>query len=182
VGSLAWGHPCAEWCALAVLLDAELEVRSVTGTRRVPAGSWFRGDRRTDRRPDELVTAVHLPLLPRRSGTGFVEHRRSHASFALVAALATLELDDDGIVRQARVALAGAADVPLRAESAEELLVGRPPDDDAIREASAAAAAASDPVDEPHCSVGYRRHAVGVVTARALRAAVQDIALAQVAA
>jgi carbon-monoxide dehydrogenase medium subunit len=175
-GSVAWAHPSAEWCALAALLDATVELRSGEGSRRVDAAQWFRGRLRTDRRPDELVTGVDLPLVPARCGVGFVEHRRSHATFALVAALACVELGDDGAVAAARVAVAGAGDVPLRARQAEVALIGAVPDERACLAASDAAARESSPWDEPHCGAGYRRHAVGVVVRRALQQAVRDSA------
>ena len=174
-GSLAWGHPCAEWCALAGLTDAEMTLRDGAGTRTVTASAWFRGDRRTARRPDEVLVEVALPLLPADAGVGFVEHRRSHASFAMVAALAALTLDDGGLVADARLAVAGAADVPLRAVEAEQVLVGRSPDPTALRAAAVAAAQESDPVDEPLCSADYRRHAVEVVSRRTLEAALADV-------
>lgn len=174
VGSIAWAHPSAEWCALAALLDAGVGVVSRTGDRTVAASEWFRGRLRTDRRPDELVTHVDLPLLPEGSGVGFVEHRRSHASFALVAALACVALGDDGVVTSARVAVAGAGDVPMRMTAAEEELVGVVPDDRACGTSGDAAAAQSRPWSEPHCGAEYRRHAVAVTVGRALGRAARD--------
>jgi carbon-monoxide dehydrogenase medium subunit len=174
VGSIAWAHPSAEWCALAALLDARVGVASRSGDRAVAASDWFVGRLRTDRRADELVTHVDLPVLPSGCGVGFVEHRRSHASFALVAALASVEQGDDGTVTSARVAVAGAADVPMRMTAAEAVLVGAVADDRACQAAGAAAASSSRPWSEPHCGADYRRHAVAVTVRRAVGRAVHD--------
>lgn len=123
-GSLAWAHPAAEWNAVALAFDAAVELRSGRGLRVVPVASWFRGSRRTAREPDELVTAVRLAPLPPGSGAGFAEHRRTHASFADVAVVAAVTLTDDGVVEQARLAVAGIGDRPQRLRNLEEAMVG----------------------------------------------------------
>jgi len=92
----------------------------------------------------------------------------------MVCALAAVALDASGTVTLARIGLAGAADVPLRAHGAELALVGSRPEPGLLADVAARAAADSDPVGEPHCSAEYRRHALGVVTARAVTAAVDD--------
>jgi carbon-monoxide dehydrogenase medium subunit len=162
VGSLAYAHPAGEWPMVAVALDAELTLLSAAGTRAVPAGSFFAGAFRTERRPEEVITEVALPMLPPTARIGFVEHRRTQASFALVAAVVVLDGDND-----ARIAVAGAADTPLRAQAAEKVLAGG----GSFSEAAAAASAQSRPVGEPHCSSDYRRHVVEVVVRRALEQA-----------
>jgi carbon-monoxide dehydrogenase medium subunit len=161
VGSLAYAHPAAEWPVLAVALDADLTMVSAGGSRIVPARAFFTGPFRTERRPDELITEVALPLLAPEARIGFVEHRRTQASFAVVAAIAVLEGGT------ARVAIAGAADRPLRAEAAEQVLAGS----GSFTEAAAAAADESSPLAEPHCSSEYRRHVIEVVVRRALEQA-----------
>ena len=122
-GSVAWAHPAAEWNAVALALDAEVHLQSVAGTRSVTAADWFVGDRRTARRPDELVTEVLLRALPADAGVGFAEHRRTHASFAEVAVVAVL-VARDRVVEQVRLAVAGLADRPLRLDAVEASLVG----------------------------------------------------------
>ncbi|GAA3570926.1 xanthine dehydrogenase family protein subunit M [Microlunatus spumicola] len=122
-GSLAWGHPAAEWNAVALALDARVHLRSATGRRTVAGADWFRGDRRTARQDGELVEEVVLPRLPSGATTGFAEHRRTHASFAEVAVVAVVVLEDER-VREVRLSAAGLADRPLRLTAVEDLLVG----------------------------------------------------------
>ncbi|MEY8018715.1 FAD binding domain-containing protein [Mycobacterium servetii] len=167
-GSLAYAHPAAEWPAVAAALDAEIELRGPGGSRLVRAGEFFTGPFRTARRPDELLAEVRLPLLPPGTGVGFVEHRRTHAGFAELAVLAAVTVGDGRVV-SASVGLVNAADRPVRAASAEAALIGRPFDDDAIAGAAAAAAAHdADPRPQPHADIAYQRHAVAVLTRRAL--------------
>lgn len=174
VGSLAYAHPAAEWCAVATALDAEIELLRPSGRRAVRAGSFFHGPFTTSALPDELVTEVRLPLLHSDTGCGFVEQRRTEASFAMVAAVATLTVRD-GRVANAAIALANAADRPLRAREAEEALIGEEPTEGALAAAGDLAAHGADPRPEPHCEVAYRRHAIAVLVRRALEQALDEI-------
>lgn len=167
-GSLAYAHPAAEWPALAAALDAEIELRGPGGSRVVRAGEFFTGPFRTARRPDELLAEVRLPLLPAGTAVGFVEHRRTRASFAQLAALAAVTVADGRVVT-ASVGLVNAADRPVRATAAEAALIGRALDDDAIADAARAAARDdADPGPQPYADIAYQRHAVAVLTRRAL--------------
>jgi len=177
-GSLAWAHPASEWCALARALDAVLTVRGPAGERDVPADDWFRGPHRTSRGPDEVLTSVALPLLGAGTGVGFAEHRRTSASFALAAVGCAVQVGA-GQVTAARIGLANAADVPLRATGAEAVLVGSDGSAGAVRAAADAAARECDPVGEPHCSADYRRHVLGVLVRRALEQALTETAQEQ---
>lgn len=183
LGSLAWANPASEWPAVALALQAELTLASASATRTVPAEEFFRGPHTTARRPDELLVEARFPALD--GAAGFVEHRRTHASFAQVAAAVTLTVRG-GAVRQARIALAGAADRPIRVRAAEQHLIGlevgpeagrevdRESDEDAFRRAGELAAAAADPVPEPHGSAEHKRQVAAVLVRRALQQAHQD--------
>jgi carbon-monoxide dehydrogenase medium subunit len=167
VGSLAWAHPAAEWGAVAAALQARLILRSAAGQREIGADEWYRGAFTTAREADELIGAVDLPLLGPDVSVRFAELRRTHASFALVAAVVAVRLAG-GRVSWARIGLAGAAEVPLRAGGAERILLDQEPSPELIRAAAEQAAADCDPVPEPHCSVAYRRHVVSVLVRRCL--------------
>jgi carbon-monoxide dehydrogenase medium subunit len=170
-GSVAWAHPAAEWCALAAAMEAEMLLASAAGTRTIPASQWFTGRHQTARRPDELLTAVRMPLLGAGTGVGFAEHRRTHGSFAMAAALTAVNVTE-GRVNWARIGMASAADVPARARAAESLLAGQAVSEQLVLEAAEAAAAAAEPVPEPHCSPRYRRQALRVMVQRSLQQAV----------
>lgn len=173
VGSLAWAHPASEWCALSRALDARVTVRGPAGERDALAATWFRGAFRTQRAPDEVVTGVALPLLGAGTGVGFAEHRRTSGSFALAAAGCAVRVAGDR-VSVARIGLANAADVPLRATDAERVLVGSDGSPAAVAAAADAAAREADPAGEPHCSPEYRRHTLAVLVRRALTEALAD--------
>ena len=172
-GSLAWAHPTAEWGLVAVTLGAELDLASAEGSRTVAADRWSTGRHATVRRPGELLTGVRLPLPAPGAGLGFLEHRRTEASFAAAAVLAVLEVED-GAVRTCRLGLTGAADRPVRAVGAERFLQGAPATPATFAEAGRTAAEDADPVAEPHGGTDHRRQVLSVLVRRALGAALAD--------
>ena len=124
-------HPSDMAVALAAL-EAVVEVRSATGTRRVPLADFHRlpGDtpqRDTNLEPGELIVAVEIPA----SSARFAAHSkylkirdRASYAFALVSVAAALEMNG-GTVRDARIVLGGVAHKPWRVDSAERQLAGR---------------------------------------------------------
>jgi xanthine dehydrogenase YagS FAD-binding subunit len=143
-------HPSDMAVAMAAL-DAVVEVRGRNGARRIPIADFHRlpGDtpqRDTNLAPDELIVAVVLPPngFAQRSHYLKVRDRASYA-FALVSVAAALDVQD-GIVRDARIALGGVAHKPWRAAAAEKALVGRRLDRDAIAHAAKASVEGAKPL------------------------------------
>jgi xanthine dehydrogenase YagS FAD-binding subunit len=139
-------HP-SDMCVALAALDAEVEVESVRGVRRVPLTGFHRlpGDTphvETDLAPDELVTAVELPA-PAATTSRYrkVRDRASYA-FALVSVAAALEVRD-GTVAAVRLALGGVAPKPWRAHEAERALTGAPATEESYRHAAEAELAAA---------------------------------------
>jgi carbon-monoxide dehydrogenase medium subunit len=170
-GSIAHADPAAEWCALAVALDAEIVVRSAAGSRTVPARDWFRSIFTTDIRDGEMVTEIRLPRLGDDWRCGFVEFNRRAGDFAIVSAVAAIRVEA-GVIREARLALGGVVDKPVRASDAEALLVGEAPGDAPFRAAAEAARAAFAPFGDIHADAEYKSELVAVMARRALERAV----------
>jgi carbon-monoxide dehydrogenase medium subunit len=168
-GSIAHADPSAEWCMLAVALDATLVLRGPGGEREVAAGDFFLGFFTTDLAPDELLVEVRFPApRPRAS---IQEFARRHGDFAIVAAVAALDVGEDGRCTEARVVVGGVDEVPLRVGEAEAALTGEEPGGDAFAEAAAAAAGAVEPGSDIHGSAEYRKHLTEVLVRRALEEA-----------
>jgi carbon-monoxide dehydrogenase medium subunit len=187
VGSLAWGHPASEWCAIAIAtaLDADIRLQGPDGTREVAARDWFYGPLRTARRPDELITSIRFPLLGEDTGVGFIEHRRTHFCFAQVAVAAALTVRD-GVIEEARIGLVNCADRPVRARAAEQALTGAevgspgagyrlPEGHPFVRAGRIAAERDAAPLAEPYADLEYRRHAIAVLVGRTLRQAAEGV-------
>lgn len=135
-------HPSDMAVALAAL-DARVVVLGPDGERSMQLTEFHRlpGDapeRDTVLEHGELITALELPARPGAlSAYRKVRDRASYA-FALVSVAAVLELDQDGTIREVRVALGGVAHKPWRATLAESLLRGTQPSEENFREAAQA--------------------------------------------
>ncbi|MFC4947874.1 FAD binding domain-containing protein [Pseudonocardia sp. GCM10023141] len=171
-GSLAHADATAEWCLLAVLLDAVIVVEGPGGRREIAAADFFQGVFTTALEPDELIVEIVFPRpAPRAALTEFAERR---GDFAIVAAAVDLDAP--------RVVLGGVGTTPLRVPAAAAELAGGSssgvtsltsnvsdvtPLDTPARRAATAAAAAIDPRDEPGVSAHYRRGLVRTLVERA---------------
>ena len=166
-GSLAHADPAAELPAICAAHDAAIEVASKRGVRTIPFGDFVAGFMTTAVEPDEIVTAITLPLWPDGHVYGFQEFARRHGDFALAGAAALLDLGPGAMVRRAAIALFGVATTPLRLEAGEAMLVGKTLDADVIRNA-AATAQAIEAIADIHADAEYRCHLAGVMVRRAL--------------
>lgn len=170
-GSIAHADPAAELPALLRLLDGWVEVQGSQGSRSISADELFLTYFTTTLQPDEILTKVIFPLPPSGAGWCFQEVVRREGDFALAGVACTVSLAVDGTCREARLALTGVADTPLRVYEAEQILMGQSLDDgvaDAVAEAVRQAVA---PESDIHASAEYRRHVAGILAQRALRTA-----------
>jgi aerobic carbon-monoxide dehydrogenase medium subunit len=172
-GSLAHGDPAAELPAVAVALDAEFVVHGQSGERVIPAAEWFQGYLTTSRGADELLVEVRFPVAAPGTGVAFQEVARRHGDFAIVGLAASLTLSE-GAISAARLAFAGVSDVPLRAASAEDLLVGEMPSTELFDEAARRATDGIDPPADLHGSSEYRRKIAATLVKRSLQAAASN--------
>ena len=168
-GSMAHADPAAELPAVAVALDAELVARSARGERTIPAADFFQGFLTTALAPDELLVEVRLPL--QKGGSSLKEVTRRHGDFALAGAAAAVTVEG-GRIWDARVALMGVGQGPVRATEAEAALRGAEPGDAVLREAARRAAADLQPSSDVHATATYRRRVAEVLVRRALQEAI----------
>jgi carbon-monoxide dehydrogenase medium subunit len=174
-GSLAHADPAAELPAVARALDAEFVVRGPSGTRVIPAAEWFEGYLTTSRGADELLLEVRFPAVKQGTGTSFHEVARRHGDFAIVGLATSLVLSGT-VISDARLALTGVSDVPVRATAAEELLAGERPSAELFDEAARRATEDLDPPADLHGSSDYRKKVAAAVVRRGLRAAAGNAA------
>ncbi len=134
-------HP-SDMCVALVALDARVHLEGPQGTRTLLLRDLHRlpGDTpavETELQAGELITAVEVPALAfaNRSTYRKVRDRASYA-FALVSVAAAVDLDADGSIRDARVALGGVAHKPWRGAAAEQVLRGSTADGATFRRAA----------------------------------------------
>ena len=167
-GNICNASPAADTLPPLLVHDAEVELRSRTGSRSLGLDEFLVGRRETLRAPDELLVAVGLSPATEQSGDVYLKvGRRSAVEVAIVGLAMRLVFDEDESVSRARVALASVAAVPLRIRAAEVLLEGEPLDGPLLNEVSAAILGAISPIDDLRASASYRRLLVPGLVRRA---------------
>jgi carbon-monoxide dehydrogenase medium subunit len=149
---------------------AELVARSSEGERTIPIDELFLGPFMTTLQPGEIVTEVRVPDPGERAGGTYMKLERKVGDFATAGVAVHVSMDN-GNVGQAGIGITGAGATNLRAEAAEQALVGNPLTDEAIDEAARLTAEAAEPRDDVRGTEEYKRNAIRVLTARGLRKA-----------
>ncbi|WP_017602863.1 FAD binding domain-containing protein [Nocardiopsis alkaliphila] len=175
-GNLGGASPAGEAHPPLLATDAEIELASVRGRRRVRARDFYLSLRTTALREDELITAI---LLPRP--TGPQQFAKIGTRNAMVIAVTSFSLALDTENRKVGTGVGSAGPTPLRAEAAEEFLEaefdwenGRPLQETVVRRFGELVAAAARPIDDQRGSSEYRKHALSVMARRALSWSVTD--------
>lgn len=169
-GNICCGDPLSDLSAALLACDARCEVATLSEGPALVALDQIVA-RSTPLGAGELLTAVEIPVV---AGAGFSYQKmltRRAFELAIVAVAVRVTLAEERIA-DARIALAGAGDITLRALNAEAALRGAAPTSDRI--AGAARIAAFEdarPHDDERASARYRRQLVDVLSRRALHAA-----------
>jgi len=169
-GNLAHADPAQDPPPMLIALGAQIVLTSHNGERTVPLDEFFLDYLTTTLQPGELLSKISLPPLPK--GTRATYHKflpRTQDDYATVSVAATLRLDADGRCEDVRVALGGAAGVPLHARPVADALRGEILTDQRIADAAALVPDLADPPDDARGSAAYKRRMARVWTERALR-------------
>ncbi len=167
-GSVAHADPAAELPVALLALDASVRAHSARGVRDIPADQFFVSPLTTALAPDEILTAIRIPVPAASVGWAFFEFARRHGDFALVAVAVTMRVEAGLIADPVRIALGGVAGRPIRARRAEASLRGMPPTTGLLEAAAQEAAGEADPPSDIHGSAEYRRHLTRVFVRAAL--------------
>lgn len=156
-GNLVNGSPAADSSPALLVYDAEIELISVRGKRRVPYSAFHTGYKQNVLTRDELVLAVHLP----RRFTGHRQYirkvgTRRAMAISKVALAATARLDGR-VVSEVRVAAASLAPFPARMHKTEAAILGSEVSEEAMRAARTALLEEARPIDDIRSTAGYRR-------------------------
>jgi len=165
-GSLAHADPAGDLPAVAVALDATLEIAGPGGRRSVAAADFFVDYLTSAVEPGDVLVAVRVP---KRDGwsSHYEKFNRMAQAWALVGVAASVRRDN-GTIAEARVVLTNMGSTPLRAEAVEAALTGASADAPTVAAAAAHAADGAEPTEDPSASAEYRSHLARVLTERAI--------------
>lgn len=168
-GNLCNASPAADTAPPLLVADTRLTLTGPSGDREIRLEEFFKGRRNTERRPDELLTAIDAEPSGPHTGETYLKLGRRRAMEVAVAGLAVrLTLDPEGRVERARVAAASVAPRPFRAAAAERVLQGSRLEDEAVGEAGRALAEAASPIDDARATASYRLRVLPALLARAV--------------
>jgi CO/xanthine dehydrogenase FAD-binding subunit len=173
-GNLGTASPAGDGLPPLYVSDADVELASATGTRRLPVAEFVTGPKRQAARDDELIAAFHLP-----AATGAQQFAKIGTRNAMVIAVCSLSLAVWPERRVVCACIGSAGPTPIRAGEAEAFIAGvldeerlwegrGPLSGAALERFGELVAAAAAPIDDVRGSAAYRRHALGVLARRLL--------------
>lgn len=165
-GNICNGSPAADVLPAVVALDGEVEFRSRSGRRVLPAGAVVEGPYKTRILPDEILTAVRFRKLPPGTRSAFEKvARRKAMARSYMSVCVVLSFGGGGLVTNARIVLGAVEAVARRITEAEKVLTGKKPEEKVIEEAAEALAASLSGVWIPE----YKMPVVRLVFKRNLK-------------
>lgn len=168
-GSIAHADPAGDLPALALALDASMEIAGSSGSRTVPASEFFLDYLQTALQPDEVLVSVSIPKLGDGWGHRYEKFHRVAQSWALVGVVAAVRRSN-GSIDESRIGLVNMGPTPVRARAVEQAVAGVSSAAE-VSDAAASAAEGASPSSDLHASAEYRSHLARVLTRRAVSAA-----------
>jgi CO/xanthine dehydrogenase FAD-binding subunit len=156
-GNLVNGSPAADSSPALLVYDAEIELVSARGSRRIPYATFHTGYKSNAMTADELLFAIHLPLRFTRHKQYLRKVGTRRAMAISKVALAAIALIDGGVVSEIRLAAASLAAFPARLYETEAALLGKPLDAHTMDGAREALAAEAKPIDDIRSTAQYRK-------------------------
>jgi carbon-monoxide dehydrogenase medium subunit len=169
-GNLAHADPHMDLPPVLIALGAALHVAGPSGERVVAAEDLVTGYLETVLANNELITAVSIPPQTGRRAVYVKCTARTADDWPALGLAVSLRVED-GIARDARIAIGAATETARRLPQAEAMLASRAISDATLREAGRAAAAEAPVVADHHGSASYKRVLIEVHLQRALRRA-----------
>lgn len=171
-GSIAHADPAGDWPAAIMALDAEIKVCGPNGERWVKCADFFLGLLMSVLEPDEIVTAVKVPVTG-GDKTAYQKAAPRSSGFAVTGVAVRLAVDGAGTCSRAAIGITGITDKAYRAERTEQMLAGKKLDAKTIEAAAAESARNIDVIEDINGSSEYRKHLTEVYVARTIEAALR---------
>jgi len=172
-GNLCNASPAADSVPPLLALEAEVELVSAVGTRRVSLADFIVGNRKTVRRPDEILANVIVPRTVDDAASAFLKlGARRYLVISIVMVAAVVKTDNAGRVTDARIAVGSCSAVARRLTLLERALVGVPARHGFGATTLAEHLAQLSPINDVRATATYRNHAALTLVGRVLEACV----------
>ena len=168
-GNLCNASPAADSIPNLLALNAQVELRSEQGSRCLPVAEFMLGNRRTARRPDELLSAIHIPQSGDNTRSIFLKlGARKYLVISIVMIAVVLQTGPNGMVQDVRIAVGACSEVAQRLTELEQSLRGRAYSPALLDGIEAILLTSLKPIDDVRGSAAYRFDAAAELLRRAI--------------
>jgi len=168
-GNICNASPAADGVAALLALDAEIELASRNGSRKIPLGEFVQGNRRTLRRPDEILTSIRIPRRWENAASSFLKlGARRYLVISIVMVAANLLIDSDRRICEAAICVGACSPKALRLSELEKALGGRVVDQKITTAVKREHLSSLAPIDDVRATAVYRLDAAQTLVRRAL--------------
>jgi xanthine dehydrogenase small subunit len=156
-GNIVNASPIGDMTILLMALGAVLVLQDGDSSRQVELKKFYSGYKQFDKRPDEIVTEIRIPVSDAKTSVGFEKvSKRETLDIASVNSACRIRVVD-GMIRDAAITVGGVAPVPLFAQTASETLVDRPLNPTTVRQMLIALQSEVSPISDIRGSAQYKR-------------------------
>ena len=165
-----WAVQSSDLVPLMVAIGARIKLVSTLGERMVEAAGLYNDDGidYLHKRPDELLTEIHLPPVDGWRATYKKLRRRGAFDFPVLGVAARLDMASDGTVTNAKLIFGGIAPSPIEVKEAEQALIGAPLDDERVQQAAESCYRKARPLDNTDFIMNWRKQMARPFVLRAL--------------
>ena len=168
-GNIVNASPAGDSLPVLAASDADVEIGSIRGSRRVPFSEFYKGYRQTVLQPDELVLNVSLPKLKADEHDFFIKVGTRRAQAISKVVMSARAQSVDGLIESIRIGIGSVAPTVIRARDTEALLAGRPISRGLIEKARLEIAREIKPINDLRSTEHYRRVVTANLLARLLQ-------------
>ncbi len=176
VGNICNASPSADTAPILLAMDAKVKVVNGETEREIELKDFFKGVKKTALEPGDIVTELFVPELKKNEGSAYFKHAvRKAMDLAIVGVGAWIRMDGSKVA-DCRITMGGVGITPLRAKSAEQVLIGNEITDELLEKAGQAASGDCSPISDVRASAEYRTDMIRVYTKRAVKKAIETLA------
>src|SRR5215475_2909995 len=169
-GSIAHADTAGDWPPAIMALDAQIKIVGPSGERLVKCDDFFLGLMMSVLEPDEVLTAIKVPVTG-NDKTAYMKAAPRSSGFAVVGVAVRLAVDSAGTCSRAAIGITGVTDKAYRPERVEQMLTGKRLDASTIQQAAAEACRNIEPIEDINGSAEYRKQLTEVYVVRTIDAA-----------
>jgi aerobic carbon-monoxide dehydrogenase medium subunit len=172
-GNLCQASPATDLSPSLIACKGSVKVVSGRGERLISLDDLFVGYQKTCLEADEILVEIQLPKAPPRTGGVYRKEVVRFADPPIASLAAVMELDEQMVVKNARIVLQAVGVIPLRAREAEKAIIGEEVSPNLLDRAAALAAGEAQPITDTYGSTEYKREMVAVLTKFAVKEAIR---------